>query len=119
MNMPNQVTIVEVGPRDGFQNEPGFIPTKQKIRIVDQLAETGLRRIEATSFVHPKAIPQLADAAEVMAGVREKGKIRYMALVPNVQGVERALQAGVKEINLVGEASLPLLVVPSRGGCHR
>lgn len=105
MNLPKQVTIVEVGPRDGFQNEPGFIPTKQKIRIVDHLSETGLRRIEVTSFVHPKAIPQLADAAEVMAGVKRKGKTRYMALVPNVKGVERALQAGVKEINLVVSAS--------------
>jgi len=105
MNLPKQVTIVEVGPRDGFQNEPGFIPTKQKVRIVDLLSETGLRRIEVTSFVHPKAIPQLADAAEVMARIKRKGKTRYMALVPNVKGVERALQAGVKEINLVVSAS--------------
>lgn len=105
MNLPKQATIVEVGPRDGFQNEYGFIPTEQKIRIIDQLPETGLRRIEATSFVHPKAIPQLADAAEVMAGIAKKEQVRYMALIPNVKGVERALQAGVKEITLVVSAS--------------
>jgi len=105
MSLPKQVTIVEVGPRDGFQNESGFIPTKQKSKIIDHLSETGLRRIEATSFVHPKAIPQLADAAEVMAGIKRREGVRYMALIPNVKGVDRALQAGVKEINLVVSAS--------------
>ncbi len=105
MKLPKQVTIVEVGPRDGFQNEPGFIPTEQKIKIIDQLSETGIQRIEVTSFVHPKAIPQLADAAEVVAGIKRKDGIRYMALIPNVKGVERALEAGIKEINLVVSAS--------------
>ena len=62
MNLPKQVTIVDVGPRDGFQMEPGFIPTEQKIKIIDRLSETGIKRIEATSFVHPKYVPQLADA---------------------------------------------------------
>ena len=105
MELPTKVQIIEVGPRDGFQIEPAFIPTEQKIRIINKLSETGLRRIEATSFVHPKAIPQLADAAEVMAGITRKEGVSYMALVPNVKGVERALQAAVEEINLVVSAS--------------
>jgi hydroxymethylglutaryl-CoA lyase len=105
MKLPKKVEIVEVGPRDGFQNESVFIPTEQKIRIIDRLSESGLRRIEATSFVHPRAIPQLADATEVMAGIVRIEGVRYMALIPNVKGVERALQAGVGEINLVVSAS--------------
>jgi len=105
MELPTKVQIIEVGPRDGFQIEPAFIPTEQKIRIINKLSETGLRRIEATSFVHPKAIPQLADAAEVMAGITRKEGVSYMALVPNVKGVDRALQAAVEEINLVVSAS--------------
>jgi len=105
MELPTKVQIVEVGPRDGFQIEPTFVPTEQKIRIIDRLAETGLSRIEATSFVHPKAIPQLADAAEVMAGITRKEGVSYTALAPNLKGVERALQAGVREINLVVSAS--------------
>ncbi|MCL0065844.1 hydroxymethylglutaryl-CoA lyase [Dehalococcoidia bacterium] len=105
MELPKKAEIVEVGPRDGFQNEPVFIPTEQKIRILDQLSETGLRRIETTSFVHPKAIPQLANAAEVMAAIVRKERVRYMALIPNVKGIERALQAEVKEIDLVVSAS--------------
>jgi hydroxymethylglutaryl-CoA lyase len=105
MELPAKVQIIEVGPRDGFQIEPAFIPTEQKIRIIDKLSETCLRRIEATSFVHPKAIPQLADAAEVMAGIARKEGVSYMALVPNVKGVERAFQAAIEEINLVVSAS--------------
>ncbi len=105
MELPTRVQIVEVGPRDGFQIEPVLIPTEQKIKIIDKLSETGLQRIEATSFVHPKAIPQLADASEVMAGITRKEGVIYTALVPNVKGVERALQAGVREINLVVSAS--------------
>ena len=105
MELPQKVQIVEVGPRDGFQIESVFIPTEQKIKIINQLSETGLQRIEATSFVHPKAVPQLADAAEVMAGITRKEGARYLALVPNVKGVERALQAGVTEISLVVSAS--------------
>ena len=71
MNLPKKVTIVDVGPRDGFQMEPGFIPTEQKIQIIDRLSETGIKRIEATSFVHPKYVPQLADAEEVLAALKE------------------------------------------------
>ncbi|MFH1382214.1 MAG: hydroxymethylglutaryl-CoA lyase [Chloroflexota bacterium] len=105
MILSKQVTIVEVGPRDGFQMESGFIPTDQKIKIIDRLSETGIKRIEATSFVHPRAIPQLADAAEVMAGIQKKEGVIYEALVPNARGVERAIQAGVKHIGMVVSAS--------------
>jgi len=105
MNLPNQATIVDVGPRDGFQNEPGFIPTDQKIKIIDELSETGVKRIEATSFVHPKYIPQLADAEEVLARIKKREGIIYEALVPNAKGVERAIQAGVEHVSLVVSAS--------------
>ena len=105
MELPASVQIVEVGPRDGFQIEPVFIPTEQKIRIINKLSQTGFQRIEATSFVHPKAIPQLADATEVMAGIIRIKDTSYTALVPNKKGVERALQSGVKEVNFVVSAS--------------
>jgi len=105
MNLPKKVIIAEVGPRDGFQMETGFIPTEQKIKIIDQLSETGVKRMEATSFVHPKAIPQLADAEEVLARINHKEGVTYGALVPNVKGVERAIQAGVKHVGLVVSAS--------------
>jgi len=101
VNLPRKVTIIEVGPRDGFQNEHIFIPTDQKIRIIDALSETGLARMEATSFVHPKAIPNLADAADVMTRIRKKEGVLYEALIPNLKGAERALQAGVKNVKLV------------------
>ncbi|MCL0066087.1 hypothetical protein M1N79_04340 [Dehalococcoidia bacterium] len=105
MELPKKVTIVEVGPRDGFQNESDFISTDQKIRFINQLSETGLCGIEETSFVHPKAIPQLADAAEVMAGITRKEQVRSMVLIPNMEGLQRALRAGVKEVDLVVSAS--------------
>jgi len=105
MGLPASVQIVEVGPRDGFQIEPVFIPTEQKIRIINQLSQTGFQRIEATSFVHPKAIPQLADATEVMSGIIRVKDTSYSALVPNKKGVERALQSGVKEVNFFVSAS--------------
>lgn len=105
MGLPKKVQIVEVGPRDGFQIECDFVPTEEKIKIIDQLSETGLQRIEATSFVHPKAIPQLADATEVMARIKRKQGVIYTALVPNAKGVERAIQSGVEEVNFVVSAS--------------
>jgi len=105
MNLPQKVTIVEVGPRDGFQMESQFIPTDEKVRIIDALSETGLTRIEATSFVHPKAVPQLADAAEVIQRINKKKGVTYEALVPNVKGVERAIAAGVEHVGLVVSAS--------------
>jgi hydroxymethylglutaryl-CoA lyase len=105
MALPDKITIVEVGPRDGFQNEPNFIPTEHKIQIIDQLSETGLKRIEATSFVHPKAIPQLADASEIMARIKRKPGVCYEVLIPNLKGMERALKSGVQDVVLVVSAS--------------
>jgi hydroxymethylglutaryl-CoA lyase len=105
MNLPNSVTIVEVGPRDGLQNEAEFVPTDQKIALIECLSETGLKRIEITSFVHPKAIPQLQDSEEVVKRIPKKPGIIYSTLVPNEKGLERALFAGVHEIGLFVSAS--------------
>jgi hydroxymethylglutaryl-CoA lyase len=105
MNLPKSVTIVEVGPRDGLQNEPNFVPTEQKVELIDRLSETGLKRIEITSFVHPKAIPQLQDSEEIVKRIKRKPGIIYSTLVPNEKGLERALAAGVKEIALFVSAS--------------
>ena len=105
MNLPKSVTIVEVGPRDGLQNEAEFVPTEQKIELIERLSETGLKRIEITSFVHPKAIPQLEDSEEVVKRVQSRPGIVYSTLVPNEKGLERALAAGVKEIGLFVSAS--------------
>ena len=96
-----RVFINEVAVRDGFQSEPGFIPTAHKIRLIDRLSETGLARIEVTSFVSPKAIPNLRDAQEVMQGIRRNPDVIYAALVPNERGAQRALECKVDEINLV------------------
>jgi len=97
--------IHEVALRDGFQIEPGFIPTAQKIELVDALARTGLAKIEVTSFTSPKAIPALADAEDVMRGIERVPGVPYAALVPNMRGCDRALACGVDEINLVMSAS--------------
>src|SRR5436309_12751438 len=83
MKLPARVTICEVGTRDGFQIEPDFIPTEQKVEAANLLAAAGVERIEVTSFVHPKVVPQLADAEAVMAGIRRRPGTRYAALVPN------------------------------------
>ena len=103
--MPSQVRIVEVGPRDGLQNEKATIATVDKIALIDRLSATGLRTIEATSFVSPKWVPQLADAAEVYAGIARKPGVRYPVLVPNEQGYERARAVGVEEIAVFTAAS--------------
>ena len=100
-----QVTIYEVGPRDGLQNEATPIPTESKIEFVDALADAGLTWIETTSFVNPKAVPQLADATEVMQGIHRKPGVRYPVLVPNERGMERALEAGIDAIALFAAAS--------------
>src|SRR5579871_1173601 len=97
--------IQEVAVRDGFQIEPKFIPTAQKIELVNRLSRTGLAKIEVTSFVSPKAIPALADAESVMRGIDRVPGVVYAALVPNVRGCERALACGVDEVNLVMSAS--------------
>jgi hydroxymethylglutaryl-CoA lyase len=105
MSFPKSVTIIEVGPRDGLQNEEHFVPTDQKVELIERLSETGLKRIEITSFVHPKAIPQLQDSEEVVKRVRSKPGILYSTLVPNEKGLERAIASGVKEIGLFVSAS--------------
>lgn len=99
------VRIVEVGPRDGLQNESTFISTADKIELIDRLSATGLRSIEATSFVSPKWVPQLADAAEVFAGITRRPGIAYPVLVPNETGYARARSAGVEEIAVFTAAS--------------
>ncbi|HLZ22685.1 MAG TPA: hydroxymethylglutaryl-CoA lyase [Ktedonobacterales bacterium] len=103
--MPRRVTVVEVGPRDGLQNEKGVVPTADKIAFIDKLSASGFSVVEATSFVSPKAIPQLADASDVMAGIVRQPGVRYAALVPNVKGMERALAAGVDEVAVFTGAS--------------
>jgi hydroxymethylglutaryl-CoA lyase len=90
--IPKRVHIREVGPRDGFQNEPEVIPTFDKVRLIDMLAATGLPRLEVTSFVRPDVIPQLADAAEVLAAVTRPADVSYSVLIPNERGLERALE---------------------------
>jgi hydroxymethylglutaryl-CoA lyase len=97
--------IQEVSTRDGFQIEPAFIPTEIKVAMIDRLSRTGVAKIEVTSFSSPKAIPALADAERVMQGIDRVQGVAYCALVPNVRGCERALRAGVDEINLVMSAS--------------
>ena len=103
--LPHHVTVVEVGPRDGLQNEHDVIATADKIRFLDRLSAAGFMEIEATSFVSPRAVPQLADAAEVMAGITRRVGVRYSALVPNAKGMERALAAGVDEVAIFTGAS--------------
>jgi len=104
MKLPATVSLREVGPRDGLQNEDP-VPTKAKIRLLDALSGTGVRRIEAVSFVHPKAIPQMADADEVWAGSIHRDGVHYSALVPNSTGARRALAAGFRELEVVVSAS--------------
>src|SRR3989475_1491973 len=105
MRLPEHVTVCEVGTRDGFQIEPEFIPTEQKVEVVDLLTDAGVPRIEVTSFVSPKAVPQLRDAEAVMAGIRRRPGTRYAALVPNDKGAVRAVDAGVDVIHTVLSAS--------------
>ena len=104
-NQGTRIYIQEVAIRDGFQIEPRFIPTEQKIDLVNRLSRTGLAKIEVTSFVSPKAIPALADAEKVMTGIDRVPGVVYAALVPNARGCERALACGTDEINLVMSAS--------------
>jgi hydroxymethylglutaryl-CoA lyase len=107
--LPSKVRIVEVGPRDGLQNEPQIVPTATKHELIDRLGASGLATIEATAFVSPKWVPQMADSAEVMRGLmngnaRRTG-VSYPVLVPNLQGLEAALAAGAQEIAVFGAAS--------------
>ncbi|HHY73243.1 MAG TPA: hydroxymethylglutaryl-CoA lyase [Bacillus bacterium] len=105
MNLPSSVTIKEVGPRDGLQNEKQFIQTEDKIEWIHMLSETGLSYIEITSFVNPKWIPQLADAMKVATSIHRKNDITYAALVPNERGLEGALEANVDEVAVFMSAS--------------
>ena len=105
MALAGNVRIVEVGPRDGLQNEAAMVPTAAKIELVDRLSATGLRSIEATSFVSPKWVPQLADAAEVFAGITRRPGVAYPVLVPNLQGYVRAREAGAEEVAVFTAAS--------------
>jgi isopropylmalate/homocitrate/citramalate synthase len=105
LTLPHSVQIVEVGPRDGLQNEHALVPTAQKIAFIQLLAEAGLPVVEATSFVSPRAIPQLSDASEVMANLSRLPTTSYPVLVPNLKGMERALSAGVRSIAVFTAAS--------------
>jgi len=103
-DLPAQLSVREVGPRDGLQNEDP-VSTADKVGLIDDLGRTGLTRIEAVSFVHPRAIPQMADADEVWASIARPAGVRYSALVPNLRGAQRALAAGVRELEVVVSAS--------------
>ncbi|MBM4314461.1 MAG: hydroxymethylglutaryl-CoA lyase [Deltaproteobacteria bacterium] len=105
MKLPDKVTVVEVGPRDGFQNEKQFIPTEKKVEIVNALARSGLKNIQVSSVVHPKAVPQLADADEVMAKIERLPGVSYRLLAPNLRGVQRALLLKPDKINLMMSVS--------------
>jgi hydroxymethylglutaryl-CoA lyase len=103
-DLPAAISVREVGPRDGLQNEAP-VSTEAKVELVDALSKTGVRRIEAVSFVHPRAIPQMADADEVWQQITRNDAVRYSALVPNIRGAQRALDAGFREIEVVVSAS--------------
>ena len=103
--MSERVAVVEVGPRDGLQNERAVVPAADKVRFVEALADAGLPVVEVTSFVSPKAVPQLADADEVLPAVRRREGVRYPVLVPNVRGMERAVAAGADAVAVFTAAS--------------
>ena len=105
MALPSQVKIVEVGPRDGLQNEKQIISADVKIELIDRLAATGISSIEAGSFVSPKWVPQMADTDRVLAGISQNPGVSYPVLVPNIKGMENALACGVDEIAIFGAAS--------------
>lgn len=105
MAMPSRVRVVDVSPRDGLQNEQMFVATADKIALIDRLAAAGVRTIEATSFVSPKWVPQLADAADVYAGIHRRDGVSYPVLVPNAQGYARARAAGASEVAVFTAAS--------------
>ncbi|MEH6636022.1 MAG: hydroxymethylglutaryl-CoA lyase [Halioglobus sp.] len=105
MSLPDKVTLVEVGPRDGLQNEAQTIPLAAKLQLIDDLAAAGHTVIEAGSFVNPKWVPQMADSAAVFANIERRAGVRYTALTPNLRGFERALEAGVDEIAVFAACS--------------
>src|SRR5689334_15282126 len=103
-SLPARVEIVEVGARDGLQNEPDPVSTEVKLELLRRLADAGLKRIEATAFVSPQRIPQMADHDAVMRGLPRRAGVRYSALVPNLRGLEAALAAGCQEVAVFGAA---------------
>src|SRR3979411_1032216 len=105
LGLPLRVTIWEVGPRDGLQNEKAVVPVEVKLEFLDRLAAAGVTTLEATSFVHPKWVPQLADAEELLAGLDRRAGVRYPVLVPNERGLNRALDAGVEHIAVFASAT--------------
>ena len=105
MTLPRRIKMVEVGPRDGLQNEPEAVPPEIRIALIDRLSATGLMAIEAGSFVSPKWVPQMADTAAVLAGIARRPGVSYPVLVPNMRGFEAALAAGTEEIAVFGAAS--------------
>ena len=105
MDFPKKVTVVEVGPRDGLQNEKEFVATATKIELVNRLVDAGAPKIEAASFVSPKWVPQMADSSEVMQGIERKPGVVYATLTPNVRGLEGALANGADEVVIFGAAS--------------
>ncbi len=105
ISLPKRVRIVEMGPRDGLQNEPGNVPTAVKLELIERLGNAGLPAIESTAFVSPKWIPQMADHSEVLKGIRRKPGVSYPVLTPNLKGFEAALAAGATEVAIFGAAS--------------
>ena len=105
MSLPARVRVFELSPRDGLQNEPDMVPTTTKIELINRLSATGLVNIESGSFVSSKWVPQMADSAEVIAGIKQRHGVSYSVLVPNMRGLERAIDAGVKEIAIFVAAS--------------
>jgi len=101
LSLPKTISLMEVGPRDGLQNEKAFVPTFEKIEFIEALASSGIRRIEATAFVSPRYIPPLSDQMEVMRGIKKRSGAIYAALVPNFLGYERAIKSGADEISIV------------------
>jgi hydroxymethylglutaryl-CoA lyase len=100
-----EVQIIEVGPRDGLQNEAEFVPTEKKLQLIDKLLDAGITRMEATSFVHPKKVPQMSDASDIMRKLQEYKNVSFGALVPNRRGFERAREQRIDEVNWVTAAS--------------
>lgn len=105
MTMPKAVSIVEVGPRDGLQNEKSIVSVEEKINFINLLSKTGIKRIEAGSFVSPKWVPQMADSGDIFLGIEKNPSITYSALTPNIKGLDAAIESGVEEVAVFGAAS--------------
>ena len=105
MRLPKEIKIVEVGPRDGLQNEPQLVPTEIKVELINRLSRSGLKAIESTSFVSPKWVPQMADSSEVMKGIDRRDGVSYPVLTPNLQGLTAAIAAGATEVAVFAAAS--------------